>query len=147
METLSFPRYNVSELLVHIRNKILTGADGKNLSKADLYPNPKVSDWGGTDGVAGEVPGGRAPGLSPEWGKDSRAMAAVSTDTAAFVRTGKGSGRRVKEHHSFHGHGGLVLAHESWCKHPRRRCPWKLPALGRSGVAGSDGRRPPSFSC
>ncbi|XP_055993759.1 kinetochore protein Nuf2 [Sorex fumeus] len=41
METLSFPRYNVAELLVHIRNKILTGADGKNLSKSDLYPNPK----------------------------------------------------------------------------------------------------------
>ncbi|XP_053463774.1 kinetochore protein Nuf2 [Nycticebus coucang] len=41
METLSFPRYNVAEILVHIRNKILTGADGKNLSKIDLYPNPK----------------------------------------------------------------------------------------------------------
>ncbi|XP_008585391.1 PREDICTED: kinetochore protein Nuf2 [Galeopterus variegatus] len=41
METLSFPRYNVAELVVHIRNKILTGADGKNLSKNDLYPNPK----------------------------------------------------------------------------------------------------------
>lgn len=42
METLSFPRYNVTEIVVHIRNKILTGADGKNLSKNDLYPNPKV---------------------------------------------------------------------------------------------------------
>ncbi|XP_047377016.1 kinetochore protein Nuf2 isoform X3 [Sciurus carolinensis] len=41
METLSFPRYNAAELVVHIRNKILTGADGKNLSKNDLYPNPK----------------------------------------------------------------------------------------------------------
>ncbi|XP_059136852.1 kinetochore protein Nuf2 [Peromyscus eremicus] len=41
METLSFPRYNVTEIVVHIRNKILTGADGKNLSKNDLYPNPK----------------------------------------------------------------------------------------------------------
>lgn len=42
METLSFPRYNVAEIVIHIRNKILTGADGKNLSKNDLYPNPKV---------------------------------------------------------------------------------------------------------
>lgn len=42
METLSFPRYNVAEIVVHIRNKFLTGADGKNLSKNDLYPNPKV---------------------------------------------------------------------------------------------------------
>lgn len=42
METLSFPRYNVAEIVVHIRNKILTGADGKNLSKNDLSPNPKV---------------------------------------------------------------------------------------------------------
>uniref|UniRef100_A0A5G2QU29 Kinetochore protein NUF2 n=1 Tax=Sus scrofa TaxID=9823 RepID=A0A5G2QU29_PIG len=41
METLSFPRYNVAEIVVHIRNKILTGADGKNLSKNDLSPNPK----------------------------------------------------------------------------------------------------------
>uniref|UniRef100_A0A8C8YTF9 Kinetochore protein NUF2 n=1 Tax=Prolemur simus TaxID=1328070 RepID=A0A8C8YTF9_PROSS len=41
METLSFPRYNVAEIVVHIRNKILTGGDGKNLSKSDLYPNPK----------------------------------------------------------------------------------------------------------
>ncbi|XP_007537185.1 kinetochore protein Nuf2 isoform X1 [Erinaceus europaeus] len=41
METLSFPRYNVTELLDHIRNRILTGADGKSLSKNDLYPNPK----------------------------------------------------------------------------------------------------------
>ncbi|XP_004706824.1 kinetochore protein Nuf2 [Echinops telfairi] len=41
MEALSFPRYNVAEILVHIRNKILTGADGKNLTKNDLYPNPK----------------------------------------------------------------------------------------------------------
>lgn len=42
METLSFPRYNVAELVVHIRNKLLTGADGKNLSKSDFLPNPKV---------------------------------------------------------------------------------------------------------
>ncbi|KAM6218843.1 kinetochore protein Nuf2 [Rhynchocyon petersi] len=41
MESLSFPRYNVSEILIHIRNKILTGADGKSLTKNDLYPNPK----------------------------------------------------------------------------------------------------------
>uniref|UniRef100_A0A4W2F1G0 Kinetochore protein NUF2 n=1 Tax=Bos indicus x Bos taurus TaxID=30522 RepID=A0A4W2F1G0_BOBOX len=41
METLSFPRYNAAEVVVHIRNKILTGADGKNLSKNDLSPNPK----------------------------------------------------------------------------------------------------------
>ncbi|XP_055986141.1 kinetochore protein Nuf2-like [Sorex fumeus] len=41
MEMFSFPRYEVDELLVHIRNNILTGANGKNLSKADLYPNPK----------------------------------------------------------------------------------------------------------
>lgn len=41
METLSFPRYNVAEIVIHIRNKFLTGADGKNLSKNDLYPNPK----------------------------------------------------------------------------------------------------------
>ncbi|XP_054976161.1 kinetochore protein Nuf2-like isoform X3 [Sorex araneus] len=41
METFSFPRYEVDELLAHIRNSILTGADGKNLSKTDLCPNPK----------------------------------------------------------------------------------------------------------
>ncbi|KAM7054714.1 kinetochore protein Nuf2 isoform 3-T3 [Molossus nigricans] len=41
METLSFPRYSVAEIVTHVRNKILTGADGKNLSKNDLYPNPK----------------------------------------------------------------------------------------------------------
>lgn len=42
METLSFPRYNVAEIVTHVRNKILTGVDGKNLSKSDLYPSPKV---------------------------------------------------------------------------------------------------------
>lgn len=42
METLSFPRYNVAEIVTHVRNKILTGADGKNLSKSDLHPIPKV---------------------------------------------------------------------------------------------------------
>lgn len=47
METLSFPRYNVADLLVHIRNKILTGPEGKNLSKSDLYPNPKVRGCAG----------------------------------------------------------------------------------------------------
>lgn len=41
METLSFPRYSVAEIVTHVRNKILTGADGKNLSKSDLHPNPK----------------------------------------------------------------------------------------------------------
>ncbi|XP_004589188.1 kinetochore protein Nuf2 [Ochotona princeps] len=41
METLSFPRYSVAEIVVHIRNKLLTGADGKSLCKNDLYPNPK----------------------------------------------------------------------------------------------------------
>ncbi|XP_028936095.1 kinetochore protein Nuf2 [Ornithorhynchus anatinus] len=41
METLSFPRFNAAELVGYIRNLILTGADGKNLSKTDLYPNPK----------------------------------------------------------------------------------------------------------
>ncbi|XP_052056354.1 kinetochore protein Nuf2 [Apodemus sylvaticus] len=41
METLSFPRYNVPELVVHIRNKLLTGSDAKNLSKNDFLPNPK----------------------------------------------------------------------------------------------------------
>lgn len=41
METLSFPRYNIAEIVVHIRNKLLTGADGKNLSKSDFLPNPK----------------------------------------------------------------------------------------------------------
>lgn len=41
METLSFPRYNVAEIVIHVRNKILTGSDGKNLSKNDLHPNPK----------------------------------------------------------------------------------------------------------
>ncbi|KAL1769769.1 kinetochore protein Nuf2 [Sigmodon hispidus] len=41
MATLSFPRYNVAELVAHIRNKLLTGTDGKNLSKNDLHPNPK----------------------------------------------------------------------------------------------------------
>ena len=37
METLSFPRYNVAELVVHIRNKLLTGADGKDFSVYFMY--------------------------------------------------------------------------------------------------------------
>ncbi|CAO2637635.1 Kinetochore protein Nuf2 [Lemmus lemmus] len=41
METLSFPRYSAAEIVVHIRNKLLTGADGKNFSKNDLHPIPK----------------------------------------------------------------------------------------------------------
>lgn len=42
METLSFPRYSAAEIVDHIRNKLLTGADGKNFSKNDLHPIPKV---------------------------------------------------------------------------------------------------------
>lgn len=41
METLSFPRYSAAEIVDHIRNKLLTGADGKNFSKNDLHPIPK----------------------------------------------------------------------------------------------------------
>ncbi|XP_044514894.1 kinetochore protein Nuf2 [Gracilinanus agilis] len=41
METLSFPRLNPAEIVTHVQNSILTGADGKNLSKNDLFPNPK----------------------------------------------------------------------------------------------------------
>ncbi|XP_056663103.1 kinetochore protein Nuf2 [Monodelphis domestica] len=41
METLSFPRLTPAEIVTHVQNSILTGADGKNLSKNDLFPNPK----------------------------------------------------------------------------------------------------------
>lgn len=50
MENMSFPRHSVADLLVHIRNKILTGPEGKNLSKSDLYPNPKVRGCAGDAG-------------------------------------------------------------------------------------------------
>lgn len=60
METLSFPRYNVAEIVTHVRNKILTGADGKNLSKSDLYPNPKVR------GEVWAPRGGRGASVAPQ---------------------------------------------------------------------------------
>ncbi|XP_074140718.1 kinetochore protein Nuf2 [Sminthopsis crassicaudata] len=41
METLSFPRLNPAEIVTHVQNSILTGADGKTLSKSDIFPNPK----------------------------------------------------------------------------------------------------------
>ncbi|XP_051833068.1 kinetochore protein Nuf2 [Antechinus flavipes] len=41
METLSFPRLNPAEIVTHVQNSVLTGADGKTLSKNDIFPNPK----------------------------------------------------------------------------------------------------------
>ncbi|XP_043823702.1 kinetochore protein Nuf2 [Dromiciops gliroides] len=41
METLSFPRLSPAEIVTHVQNSILTGADGKTLSKNDIFPNPK----------------------------------------------------------------------------------------------------------
>lgn len=41
METLSFLRYNVAKIGSYILNALLMGAKDKNLSKDDLYPNPK----------------------------------------------------------------------------------------------------------
>ncbi|EMP34523.1 Kinetochore protein Nuf2 [Chelonia mydas] len=42
MDLLTFPRYNPSDIITHIRNQILTGSEAKNLSKNDLFPNPKM---------------------------------------------------------------------------------------------------------
>ncbi|XP_065259432.1 LOW QUALITY PROTEIN: adenylate cyclase type 10-like [Emys orbicularis] len=41
MDLLTFPRYNPNDIITHIRNQILTGSEAKNLSKNDLFPNPK----------------------------------------------------------------------------------------------------------
>ncbi|XP_074859076.1 kinetochore protein Nuf2 [Carettochelys insculpta] len=41
MDLLTFPRYNPNDLITYFRNQILTGAEAKNLSKNDLFPNPK----------------------------------------------------------------------------------------------------------
>lgn len=42
MEILFFFRYNVVEIVIYIRNKILIGIDGKNFFKNDFYLNSKV---------------------------------------------------------------------------------------------------------
>lgn len=39
---LTFPRYGPNDLLTHLRNQVLAGAEAKNLVKSDLFPNPKV---------------------------------------------------------------------------------------------------------
>uniref|UniRef100_A0A8D0HHS0 Kinetochore protein NUF2 n=1 Tax=Sphenodon punctatus TaxID=8508 RepID=A0A8D0HHS0_SPHPU len=41
MDLLTFPRYNQSDVVTHVRNLILTGSEAKNFSKNDLFPNPK----------------------------------------------------------------------------------------------------------
>ncbi|XP_072483371.1 kinetochore protein Nuf2-like [Notamacropus eugenii] len=41
METLTFPRLTPAEIVAHIQNSILMGPDGKDLSKNDIFPNPK----------------------------------------------------------------------------------------------------------
>ncbi|XP_060630309.1 kinetochore protein Nuf2 [Anolis sagrei] len=41
MDHCTFPRYNESEIIVHVRNFLLTGTEAKNFSKTDLFPNAK----------------------------------------------------------------------------------------------------------
>ncbi|XP_066481603.1 kinetochore protein Nuf2 [Tiliqua scincoides] len=41
MESCTFPRYNENDIVVHIRNCLLTGSEAKNFSKSDLFPNVK----------------------------------------------------------------------------------------------------------
>ncbi|XP_019357426.1 PREDICTED: kinetochore protein Nuf2 [Gavialis gangeticus] len=38
---LTFPRYGPNDLLTHLRNQVLAGAEAKNLVKSDLFPSPK----------------------------------------------------------------------------------------------------------
>ncbi|XP_062989347.1 kinetochore protein Nuf2 [Elgaria multicarinata webbii] len=41
MANCTFPRYSDSDIIVHIRNSVLTGSEAKNFSKSDLFPNVK----------------------------------------------------------------------------------------------------------
>ncbi|XP_056379275.1 kinetochore protein Nuf2 [Hyla sarda] len=44
MDKLTFPQFPAAELVNFFRQKVLTGAEAKNFTKADIYPNPKP-EW------------------------------------------------------------------------------------------------------
>ncbi|KAM5148588.1 kinetochore protein Nuf2-A-like [Mantella aurantiaca] len=44
MDKMTFPKYTVVDLVNFFRQHILTTAEAKNFTKADLYPNPKL-EW------------------------------------------------------------------------------------------------------
>ncbi|CAJ0925803.1 unnamed protein product [Ranitomeya imitator] len=44
MDKLTFPQFPVMDLVNFFRQNILTGAEAKNFTKSDLYPNPKP-EW------------------------------------------------------------------------------------------------------
>uniref|UniRef100_A0A8C6ZF30 NUF2 component of NDC80 kinetochore complex n=1 Tax=Nothoprocta perdicaria TaxID=30464 RepID=A0A8C6ZF30_NOTPE len=41
MEMLTFPRYSPAEIITYLRCHVLTGSEARNLTKGDLFPNPK----------------------------------------------------------------------------------------------------------
>ncbi|KAH0618202.1 hypothetical protein JD844_017208 [Phrynosoma platyrhinos] len=43
MDNCTFPRYSENNIIVHIRNFLLTGTEAKNFSKSDLFPNVKIT--------------------------------------------------------------------------------------------------------
>nr|ACO52024.1 Kinetochore protein Nuf2 [Aquarana catesbeiana] len=43
-DKLTFPRFSVVDLVNFFRQNILTAAEAKNFTKADIYPNPKL-EW------------------------------------------------------------------------------------------------------
>ncbi|XP_027596473.1 kinetochore protein Nuf2 isoform X1 [Pipra filicauda] len=42
METMTFPRYSPDEIINSLRTYVLTGAEGRNLVKSDLFGTPKL---------------------------------------------------------------------------------------------------------
>ncbi|XP_027514382.1 kinetochore protein Nuf2 isoform X3 [Corapipo altera] len=42
METMTFPRYSPDEIIDSLRTYVLTGAEGRNLVKSDLFGTPKL---------------------------------------------------------------------------------------------------------
>ncbi|NXA49033.1 NUF2 protein, partial [Nothocercus julius] len=41
MEMLTFPRYSPAEIITYLRCHVLSGSEARNLTKGDLFPNPK----------------------------------------------------------------------------------------------------------
>ncbi|KAL8177409.1 UNVERIFIED_CONTAM: hypothetical protein K2H54_004065 [Gekko kuhli] len=41
MENCTFPKYSINDIVLHLRNSLLTGSEAKNFSKSDLFPNVK----------------------------------------------------------------------------------------------------------
>ncbi|XP_015274384.1 PREDICTED: kinetochore protein Nuf2 [Gekko japonicus] len=41
MESCTFPKYSNNDIVLHLRNSLLTGSEAKTFSKSDLFPNVK----------------------------------------------------------------------------------------------------------